>query len=209
MTLSRCGAAVVLVRHGQPEGVLPKSFLGHSDPQLNALGREQAAAAAQLVHGLVADGKLPPPTALWHSDLQRAAQTALPIASAFKLQGRSIAAMREIDFGAWDGQTFEQVNAANNNAASAWFTNPTSIPPPDGESLDDVYQRVEHFVVSELLGLPSNSSAIVVAHFGSLAMLSAVLLGLSPKQALGTVLQRGQCGYIVDGALRWWGLPHV
>ena len=47
----------------------------------------------------------------------------------------------------------------------------------------------------------------MVAHFGSLAMLTAWLLNVDLDQALKIVLQRGQCGLIQAGHLRWWGFP--
>jgi broad specificity phosphatase PhoE len=118
-------------------------------------------------------------------------------------------AIREIDFGSWDGLTFAEVDAQYNGAASLWFRDPLHRFPVNGETLPAVFERVSAFADSSLAPLVSEDCVIVVAHFGSLAMLTAWLLNVDLDQALKIVLQRGQCGLIQAGHLRWWGLPHV
>lgn len=203
-----CAGTVILLRHGQPSDVLPKSFLGHSNPALNALGKQQAQRAAETIGSMVDSGLLTSPATLWSSDLARAQETALPLRHRFSLDLQTSNLIREIDFGDWDGKTFSEVDAATGGAASAWFQDPSGSRPVHGEHLDEVFERVAGFAQNHLSRLPHGETVLVVGHFGSLAMLTAWLLGINPSQALKVVLQRGQCGIIQAGHLRYWGQPH-
>jgi broad specificity phosphatase PhoE len=187
----------VLIRHGQPEGVAPKSFLGHSDPALSDEGWAQAQAA-----GRILQARVPSATRLVASDLIRARQTAEGVARVVDLPISVEPALREIDFGDWDGKTFEAVGPT----AFAWFDDPDGGAPPGGESLRAVAERVDAWV-DERCRAPVDGPEVVVAHFGSLAVLAARLLGLKPVEGLRLTLQRGEVGCISGGGLRWWGLP--
>ena len=143
--------SIILVRHGQPQEVIPKSFLGHSDPVLNALGTSQAQrAAAEYRRLAVCAERLPAPSCLWSSDLRRAAQTAEPIAREFAIPVQLSADLREINFGDWDGRSFVEVDEAEDGAASGWFRDPMNTYPSNGEHLDQVYTRVARFASSIL-----------------------------------------------------------
>lgn len=200
------GASVLLLRHGQPENTPPKSFLGHSNPALAADGWQQADYAGRLLAGLWRSGAMPLASHIWHSDLLRAQQTAqalheyVPYMSMY-----AKCALREIDFGAWDGRTFAQVDADKPGTVAAWFRDPMSMTPPQGESLQAVYDRVRAALLQIIACTPPQQVVVLVAHFGSLAMAAGCLLGLSPAQALRVTLQRGACGFIQRGALQWWG----
>ena len=64
---------LLLVRHGQSEGNAARRFGGHTATPLSTLGREQARLTA---HALASESI----TAIYSSDLQRAVQTAAPLA---------------------------------------------------------------------------------------------------------------------------------
>ena len=110
-----------------------KGFLGHESPGLSDFGEQQAAEAAALLSDLLRAGRLPQPRCVWSSDLQRAAQTASVVAEKFSLAIHEKLAIREIDFGSWDGLTFAEVDARYNGAASFWFRDPLHRFPVNGK----------------------------------------------------------------------------
>lgn len=197
---------LLLLRHGQPQGVRPKSFLGHRDPDLNAEGRAQALAQAALIPQRIAAGQCPQVAVTWCSDLLRAQSTAAPVVSALGCPLRLDGALREINFGSWEGLTFAEVDAQQGGAASRWFEDPEATRPEQGESLAQVFARVAACCERICQG-DGPGARLVVGHFGSLAMVAAWALGLQPRQGLRLVLQRGQCGLILEGRVAWWGLP--
>jgi broad specificity phosphatase PhoE len=139
-----------LIRHGQADPV--GRWLAGRRPgiSLNAAGREQT---AQLVRALT----WAPLTAVYTSPLERAFETALPLARDHGLDVRVRHALTDIDFGAWTGRMLEELctdpewnrfNSDRNHAC-----------PPGGEALTEVQRRV----VEELLALAKTHPGEVVA----------------------------------------------
>lgn len=92
---------VLLVRHGQSQGNAERRFGGHSPTPLSELGRRQAEATAR---SLASEGV----TAIYSSDLLRAAQTAEPLARMTGLEINRTSALRERSVGLLEGLTFEE-----------------------------------------------------------------------------------------------------
>jgi probable phosphoglycerate mutase len=92
---------VLLVRHGQSQGNAERRFGGHSPTPLSELGRRQAEATAR---ALASEGV----TAIYSSDLLRAAQTAEPLARMTGLEINRTSALRERSVGLLEGLTFEE-----------------------------------------------------------------------------------------------------
>jgi 2,3-bisphosphoglycerate-dependent phosphoglycerate mutase len=95
---------VLLVRHGQSQGNAERRFGGHSPTPLSELGRRQAEATAR---ALASEGV----TAIYSSDLLRAAQTAEPLARMTGLEINRTSALRERSVGLLEGLTFEEAAA--------------------------------------------------------------------------------------------------
>ncbi|OLD50175.1 MAG: hypothetical protein AUI42_04600 [Actinobacteria bacterium 13_1_40CM_2_65_8] len=85
-------------------------------------------------------------------------------------------ALREIDFGAWEGRSLSDLWREEPAAAKAWTDDIRLTPQSFGESLDDLQRRVAGFWAL-LLPLPDLGEIVVVAHGGSLAALTAVITG--------------------------------
>jgi probable phosphoglycerate mutase len=92
---------ILLVRHGQSQGNAERRFGGHSPTPLSELGRRQAEATAR---ALASEGV----TAIYSSDLLRAAQTAEPLARMTGLEINRTSALRERSVGLMEGLTFEE-----------------------------------------------------------------------------------------------------
>ena len=149
---------VRLVRHAESEGNREKKLVGWLDLPLSERGLRQAEALRDALGNLK-------PESLWSSDLTRAVHTAR-IAFGEPVQ---VAAIREMDFGALDGLTFDRI-PPEYLAPLLKFGDFQS---PGGESIAVFQRRVFGFFDS----LPAGEH-VVVAHGGVLRVVGE-LLGIS------------------------------
>jgi phosphoserine phosphatase len=181
-------AQVWLVRHGAtlaPGGVA----IGSSDPALSEVGRTQAAGLAEQLASR-------PLTRVFSSDLARALQTAQVIAKRHGLPVEVVPALREIDFGAWEGRPLSGLWTDERDAAHAWEADIRSTPPSFSESFDDLERRVLEWwrtVQPALTG-----EVAIVAHRGSLAVLAAAITGCSIEAAFAERVDPGAMRSAVD-----------
>lgn len=162
---------LILVRHGETLANREFRFIGRRDDPLSEKGQVQAGQLAEALAVL-------PIAAVYSSPLQRAYQTALPIAARHNLQVQSAEHLREGDFGLWEGATRAEVIARGVQEAeqlSAWEHNPT-IAPPDGESLVAMCDRVCTCVKSLVQAHP-NQGIVLVSHVGPVKALLCTALG--------------------------------
>lgn len=90
-----------LIRHGQSDGNAEGRFGGHGPTSLSRLGLEQAERTAKLL----AKEEI---SAIYSSDLERAVQTAEPLAQLLNLGINRSKAFRERNVGVLEGLTFEE-----------------------------------------------------------------------------------------------------
>ena len=160
----------LLVRHGAHDW-LGRGFAGRlPDVHLNAEGREQAQALVQRLAGF-------PVEAIYSSPQPRTRQTAVPVAQARGLPVAIEPDFDEIDFGAWTGQTFEQVRAAG-AAWQQWVDRRGSAQPPGGERFAEVPQRALG-ALHRLVRKHPHAHVLVVSHGDVLKAVIASVLGMS------------------------------
>lgn len=156
---------VWLIRHAATTAP-PGLAIGAGDPPLSELGRREA---HDLAAGL-ANRRL---GGVWSSDSRRAVETAAIIAASHGLAVMSTAALREIDFGAWEGRHLSELWDEDPAGAQAWEADIRQTPRSFGESVAELELRVRAFWE----GLALNGEIAVVAHRGSLAALQSVIVG--------------------------------
>lgn len=123
-----------LVRHGLTEWNVQHRYQGHSDLALlpgEASGLEPLRRELARVNF----------SAVYVSDLLRCRQTleyARPDLAELCMDDRRL---REMDFGAWEGRTYETLK--DDALYRAWIDDPQQITPPDGESWPAFCARVE------------------------------------------------------------------
>jgi broad specificity phosphatase PhoE len=139
---------LVLTRHGLTDRSEPEQHLGqHIDISVNDVGRRQASALARRLAGVTLDRAISSP-------LFRARETAEIVASAAASAtagagGLVIDAdprLREMDYGAWEGRTYAEIEAADGAYRHEWETAPDQLSCPGGESGLDVADRVRSFL---------------------------------------------------------------
>jgi alpha-ribazole phosphatase/probable phosphoglycerate mutase len=162
---------VVLIRHGEPEASARGRCYGKLDVGLSPLGREQAARVAVWLRDEPLD-------AVYASPRRRAVDTAFAIAGGRALgEPRIVAALREIDFGRFEGLTYDEAAAQFPALYRAWMETPTEVTFPDGESWSLVRARVVD-AVAGLRRAHAGRAFAVVAHGGPLRALLAEALRL-------------------------------
>ncbi|WP_063829187.1 bifunctional RNase H/acid phosphatase [Streptomyces sp. AA1529] len=168
----------VLLRHGETPLTPEKRFSGSggSDPELSAVGRRQAAAAAE---ALAARGTV---QAVVASPLRRCQETAAAVADRLGLRVRTDEGLRETDFGAWEGLTFAEVRERHPEDLDAWLASAAARPTGGGESFEEVARRVA-VARDKLLARYAGRTVLLVTHVTPVKTLARLALG-APAEAL-------------------------
>lgn len=139
---------LVLTRHGLTDRSEPEQHLGQRiDISINEAGHRQAEALARRLAPVTFDRVITSP-------LFRARETAETIVEPGRgrigLQGGgSIEAdprLREMDYGAWEGRTYAEIDHDDGAYREAWERTPDQLACPGGESGLDVAKRVTTFL---------------------------------------------------------------
>lgn len=165
---------VLLARHGETGPELRGRFVGASDVALGEAGRAQAAALGRRLRGERFDRFLVSPMA-------RTRQTAEPLAA----EGRALEIMedlREVDFGAWERLSFEEIARRDPEAVARWSAFDPEFGFPGGESLAGFAARVRR--AAEAIETMQAGRVLVVSHGGVIRALLCHWLGLSPRDYL-------------------------
>jgi len=162
----------LFIRHAETE--MAGRFCGHSDPELNAKGRTQLTSLAQHL-------STEPIDTVYSSDLRRARSTAQAIAAVREIPQVVRPALREIDFGQWEGLRWEQIEQMDPEYAGMWVEGYPHLPAPSGES----FQAFEARVLKEVNHLlDSNRGPIaVVTHGGVLRVVLRHFCACSEEEA--------------------------
>ena len=167
---------LVMLRHGQTEHNAGNRMQGQLDTDLSDLGREQAAAAAEVLAKRQ-------PVLVVSSDLRRAWDTAVTLGERAGQSVRVDTRLRETHLGDWQDLTHFEVDAQWPGARLAW-RNDARWAPHGGESRVDVATRSRP-LVAELTAEQTEwgtdapeRPVVLVAHGGLIAALTAALLKL-------------------------------
>jgi broad specificity phosphatase PhoE len=147
-------ARLILIRHGETDWNVEGRWQGHADVPLNARGRAQAESIAQSLTGAGL-------AAIYASDLERAWETAEPLARAAGLEVRQDPRLREIDQGEWQGLLVTEIQARYADEFRRRRENPLEVAPPGGETAAQVRDRVLAAVQDVLRAHPGQNVAIV------------------------------------------------
>ena len=158
---------IFLVRHGVTEQNEQKRYCGVTDVCLSSEGCRQA----QLLAQFLSKEKI---TSIYTSPLKRCMATAAAIAQSHGIEAVQLHGLSEIDFGLWEGLTFDEIQACYPEQITNWFENPNTFVFPGGESVKDFGSRVLDSLDRILAG---NGDTVVVGHGGSLRFIICHLCG--------------------------------
>lgn len=168
---------VLLWRHGRTAYNHTNRWQGQLDADLDEVGREQAARAAEVLAKQVAGV----PVHLVASDLRRAADTAAALAALVGVEPVLDRRLREIDAGAWEGLTRAEIVAAGmGDELDAWARGEDVRIGRTGERRSEVGLRGAQAVAEHVRAVPEGGTLVVAAHGGLLRGAVLTLLGLDP-----------------------------
>jgi probable phosphoglycerate mutase len=157
---------IVLARHGQTAWNALGRLQGHTDIELDDVGRDQA---RSLARSMATAGI----AAVVTSDLARAKQTGEIVADALRLGApHTDPELRERRFGVFEGLTRDQCASQHPAAWRAWIA--TTEAPPGGESRDDAVARLTRAL--ERVAAASGP-VLVISHGGVMRLWLMNLLG--------------------------------
>ena len=151
------------IRHGETDWNRQNRFQGQIDVPLNAAGLAQA---QRLAGRLAAE----PPALLLSSDLQRARQTAEPLAAAWGLQPMLVPGLREQSFGVLEGLDVPSIQRQHPDLWQQWLVQRADFSLPGGESTRQFHSRVLQ-AVENLVAEHAGQRLVLVTHGGVLDML--------------------------------------
>lgn len=160
---------LILIRHGETLWNKEKRVQGTSDIELSAVGVEQARKLAlSLKDEAIAS--------IYASPLKRARKTAEIINS---FHGRTIEileSLTEMNMGDFEGLSFEELMARENDFLRRWVAEPSSVRMPNGETLAELQHRawtqIEKIIARE-------ENALVVSHNFTIASILCRLKNIS------------------------------
>lgn len=165
---------IYLIRHGENDYVKNGRLAGRlPGVQLNATGHQQAQAVADALNQNLTKKQV---KAIYSSPLERAMETAAPIARAFDLEVIPRAGLLETHYGEWQDKSIKELSRLK-----AWKhvqANPSLFSFPSGESFADAQNRI----VAELKSLAGNYApkevVLCVTHADPIKLAVAYFIGL-------------------------------
>ena len=193
---------ICLVRHGETDWNVEARLQGQIDLALNARGEAQAAAVGRHFAAQRAD-------ALYSSDLQRARQTAQPIAQALGLTPTLVRELRERSFGRCEGLTLAEIEARYADDARAIAArDPDYAAPGGGESRRQHAARV-YASLAQLAARHAGKTIVVVTHGGVLDVIYRRASGLPLDAPRNCPLPNAGINWLAIASERWtvesWG----
>lgn len=163
---------IVLVRHGEPEESVRGRCYGRLDVGLSAKGREQV----RRIRHLLSDVPL---AAVYSSPRRRAIESARLLTTR-RARVAVDERLREIDFGIFEGLTYDDIARRFPEQYEEWMNHPTGVAFPGGDTFAAMAARVRD-AFNDLRRAHAGQVIVVVSHGGvnRVALATALDLDLS------------------------------
>lgn len=171
--VSTATTRLILMRHGQPEEQVNGRCYGILDVNLSNRGERQVLRKVNLLRSLA-------PKIIYTSPAKRASMSARTVAAELKLPIHTADDLREINFGSFEGLTFDEIQSKHPGEYALWMEEPTKIRFPGGESFDDLSARVQAFL-TQLLEMHPSETVLVLSHAGVNRVILANALDLPAR----------------------------
>ena len=170
-----------MIRHGEPEASARGRCYGSLDFGLSVEGKHQIQAVASALSGEKW-------AAIYTSPRRRCLQSARILAAAHCCPIEAIDALAEIDFGEFEGRTYDEIAIRYPDLYRQWMERPTEICFPQGESFEAMWTRVTE-AASAIRTRHMGQSIAFVTHGGVIRILIAEVLGV-PRSHIFRIAQR-------------------
>lgn len=160
-----------LLRH-LPTDARPGEFNGRRDVDIHASWRKPPYPHDEAMKKTILSLRQSPPARIFSSPLKRARLTTDLVFAEASLKAEIIIdpLLSEIDFGQWEGLTWEEITHQYPVESQLWLETWQKYSPPGGETLDQVVLRVKRFVSHQA---PTNND-LVVCHGGIIKVFLAL-----------------------------------
>ncbi|WP_225867624.1 histidine phosphatase family protein [Cyanobium sp. NIES-981] len=193
---------LLLVRHGETDWNRQGRFQGQIDIPLNANGRAQAEAAGAFL-GLVSIQRA------YSSVMARPRQTAEAILALHPgVPLTTTTGLVEIGHGLWEGRLEDEIEAGWPQLLADWKREPHTVQMPEGETLQQVWDRSVATWSTIVRSLAAEETAMVVAHDAVNKTILCALLGLQPAD-IWTIKQGNGGVTVIDYPFGIEGIPVV
>ncbi|HUH65591.1 MAG TPA: alpha-ribazole phosphatase [Syntrophales bacterium] len=172
---------LLLVRHGEVGKEYLDRYIGSTDISMSPHGREQIKAAQPLLQSSTPDVCI-------SSTMKRCRETAAILTEGSGMELVFDPDLREIDFGRWEGMTFEEILKGFPNDIDRWIEFRPEFTFPGGEKIGDFQARIQG--VAGRLAANSADTILVCTHGGVIRLLICHFLGLPPWQYVLFKVQR-------------------
>lgn len=159
-----------LIRHGEVEKAYHKVFGGRIDMELSPLGHDQVRAIARFLRAA-------PPDVMYASPMRRVQQTLAPLAEETGLKPILLDGLREVDFGAWTGLSWDEVLQKHGVSAYSWLHQLDDGTIERAETVPEFRKRVET-ALDQILAEAPGKTVAVICHGGVIRMLLSILFDL-------------------------------
>jgi alpha-ribazole phosphatase len=164
---------MLFIRHAETD--MAGTFCGHLDPDLNERGHTQVCALINRLRGEDIG-------AVYTSDLRRAQTTAETISKSWDVDCIVRPALREINFGRWEGRTWNDIEQHEKDYAHRWIAEYPNLPAPGGEDIIEFEKRVLSEV--DFLSTQAMTRKIaIVTHAGVMRTILCMLCGSSTEES--------------------------
>jgi phosphoserine phosphatase len=126
---------IVLIRPGATDFDEQGRIQGTLDIPLSPLGNDEV---ARVIGELKNKGL----EVLYCSDCEPARETADSLAAGLGIKSKKLDHMENLDHGLWQGMQIEEVKRKHPRVYRQWQEQPTSVRPPEGETLGEVMERI-------------------------------------------------------------------
>lgn len=180
----------LLIRHGMTDAV--GRFITGRRPGVRL--NEQGGRQVEKLADVLSDARI---AAVYSSPLERALETAQPIARTQGLETQVRDGLLEVDFGAWEGCSFEELSRLPGWKAFNSFR--SQVRPPGGEHMLDVQRRMVGEMEDLLRRHPGESIALIshgdviraaIAHYLGVPLDLFLRLEISPASV--SAIQLGE-----------------
>ena len=151
-------------RHGETDWNRLKKIQGKQDTELNATGIMQAEHLGDNL--LLGEYSF---TKIYSSTQKRAKRTAEIVAEKLNMEYETLEGLEEMNLGLWEGLSWNEVKERFPEELKSWLTNRRYMKTPDGESYQDLLDRV--LTAIKTIIKKQRGNVLVVTH-------SAVIMAL-------------------------------
>lgn len=177
------------MRHTETEWNEQFRYIGRTDLPLSELGIQHADMMAKWF----ADVRL---DAIYASPMVRTLETARALAGDRDVAVEKVDGLREIDFGAWEGLTHNEILEQDPDNFSRWLNDPETQPIPEGDAWSSFEARVRQ-AFAAVTAEHAGETIAIVSHGGPIKVIIGDVMGIAAANYWQIYLDKGAISALV------------